>query len=294
MKKEKAGRYLREWTEGFLTRRKRKKLIKKERLKRKHPVRDWIEAILLALLIVTVIQYFIFELYVIPTGSMKPTIEIGTRAVVDKFVFGPELLPPSWKRDIFRNPRRGEVVVLENPDKNLAPMHPVKKFLHRIIFRLTLTLVDIDTDKGGHPKQRLLLKRVIGIPGERIRVRNRDIQLLPKGEKSWITEEALKRRLSLDYPIFHIAVTPSQSEKPVSGLPPRYEPYARQPYDWEFVESWRKYTLGWYIPETRFFPMGDNRDNSHDARAYGPVPVGNLIGKAVFRIWPPSAIGIIR
>jgi signal peptidase I len=288
------GQCLCEWTEHFLTWRKRKKLIKKERAKRKHPVRDWIEAILLALLIVTLIQYFIFELYVIPTGSMKPTIQIGTRAFVDKFVFGPEIFPSTWKTELFRKPHRGEVVVFENPDKTLEPMSPLKKFFHRIIYRLTLTLVDIDADKNGHPKARLLLKRVIGIPGERIRTRDRDIQLLPKGECDWIKEEQMKARLSLEYPVYHIYSQQAADIADRDSLPRYSEPYARQPYNWKFVESWRKKNLGWYIPETRFFPMGDNRDASRDARVYGPVPVINLIGKALFRVWPPDAIGTIQ
>jgi signal peptidase I len=288
------GQHLCKWTESFMTWRKRKKLIKKERAKKKHPVRDWIEAILLALLIVTLIQYFMFELYVIPTGSMKPTIEIGTRAFVDKFVFGPEIFPPAWKTDFFRKPIRGEVVVFENPDKTLEPINQIKKFFHRIIYRLTLTLVDIDADKYGHPKPRLLLKRVIGVPGERIRMRYGDVQLLPRGEHAWIIEKQMKSRLSLEYPVNRMSNLSVKEDAALNSLPSFFDSYARQPYNWQFVESWRKQVLGWYIPETRFFPMGDNRDASRDARIYGPVPVVNLIGKALFRVWPPDAIGTIK
>ena len=281
-------------TEKFLTKRKRKRLIKAEKQKRKHPVRDWIEAILWALFIVLLFQQFLFELYVIPTGSMIPTIEIGTRALVNKFEFGPEIIPGLYKFSIFRKPKRGEVVVFENPDKNLPKMGPLFKIMHNIIYRLSLTFINLDKDKMGYPRVRLLLKRVVGIPGERIRMRQGDVELLHAGEISWIKEEDMKKRLGISYPIRRINNHFNTDNTPLSSLFKYSELYAKHPDQKHNNLRCHKNNLGWYIPNNRFFPMGDNRDLSKDARVYGPVNIEKLLGKAIFRLWPIKKIGIIK
>ncbi|MBN2532235.1 MAG: signal peptidase I [Spirochaetales bacterium] len=283
------------WTERYLTWRRRKKKRKEEKLKKKNIVREWIEAILWAIVIVILLQQFLFELYVIPTGSMIPTIEEGTRALVLKTVFGPEILPGTVKYRYFRVPYRGEVIVFENPDPRLEPMGPFKKIIHKIVFLLTLTQVDIDADKFGRPKVRLLLKRVIGVPGERIRMRQGNVQILPEGEVSWVTEEEIKNRCHLSYPVQRILLQHEiQGENPLRHIPEYTGIYAENPHKRHTVVSWRKDFLGWYIPDNRFFPMGDNRDLSKDARFYGPVLYYKLIGKAFFSFWPVHKIGPIR
>ena len=288
------GNNLVQWTEKYLTRREIKKKKKEEKQKKKSIVREWVEAILWALVIVILLQQFLFELYVIPTGSMIPTIEEGTRALVIKTTFGPEILPGDLKYHLFRKPARGEVIVFENPDPKLEPMGPFKKIIHKIIFLLTLTRVDIDADKYGRPKVRLLLKRVIGIPGERIRMRHGDVQILLNGDDSWATEDEIKKRCSLSYPVQRVIQRNTPIKNPLTGITEYSERFAQKPQEWQDFVPWRKNYLGWYIPENRFFPMGDNRDFSKDARWYGPVIYFNLIGKAFFSFWPFHKIGPIK
>jgi len=52
--------------------------------------------------------------------------------------------------------------------------------------------------------------------------------------------------------------------------------------------------LGWYVPPNRIFPLGDNRDNSRDARWFGAVPEEDVLGRAMFKYWPISRFGAIR
>jgi signal peptidase I len=53
-------------------------------------------------------------------------------------------------------------------------------------------------------------------------------------------------------------------------------------------------TQGWYIPEGKFFPLGDNRDNSRDGRFFGPVHKSKVLGKGSIIYWPPGRLKIIR
>lgn len=97
-----------------------------------------------------------------------------------------------------------------------------------------------------HPTapQRSLIKRVIGLPGERLEIVSGQV---------WINGQPIE------------------------------EPYVREPglYSQPAIA----------IPADHIFVMGDNRDNSNDSRRWGPVPMRNLVGKAIFCYWPPSRWG---
>ena len=130
-----------ERTEQFLTHRKRRRLRKKEKQKRKNPILDWVDAIFSAVVIVLLINQYLLQAYLIPSQSMIPTLLIGDRIFVNKIIYGPELIPGRIKLPGFRQPKRGEVIIFDNPDY-LSP-GPVKEILQRIIYMVTLTLVEI-------------------------------------------------------------------------------------------------------------------------------------------------------
>jgi signal peptidase I len=58
--------------------------------------------------------------------------------------------------------------------------------------------------------------------------------------------------------------------------------------------EWRKRELGWYLAAHRVFPMGDNRDNSRDARYFNAVSTNKVLGKATIRFWPLARLGGVR
>ncbi len=73
-----------------------------------------------------------------------------------------------------------------------------------------------------------------------------------------------------------------------------YAECSLKPYDAIARNRFEHKALGWYIPPDRFFPMGDNRDNSRDARFFGAVKTSNLLGRALFRFWPLNRIGPVH
>ncbi|MDD5270111.1 MAG: signal peptidase I [Candidatus Omnitrophica bacterium] len=89
--------------------------------------RELAEIIITALLLAFVIKVFVFELYKIPSGSMIPTLLVGDRIVVVKYVYGPRLPFISVRLPGFREPRMGDIVVFKSPDD------PNKSFIKRYI-----------------------------------------------------------------------------------------------------------------------------------------------------------------
>jgi len=168
----------------------------------------------------------------VPTGSMKPTILEGDRVFVNKLAYDLKVPFTTWHIVEWSNPRRGDIVVFYSPQDG----------------------------------QRLV-KRVIGLPGDTVELRNNVLVLngQPLDYKP-IAEELLRdvdlvERTSSDYTFEQLAEQPHAiTANP--NLP-------------------SKRTFGPVkVPADHYFMMGDNRDNSFDSRYYGSVPRSKIVGRA--------------
>ncbi|MFP4383276.1 MAG: signal peptidase I [Spirochaetia bacterium] len=312
-------------TENYLTRRKAKKIRKKEKKKKKNVILDWIEAFLWAAVVVLLINQYLFQAYQIPSRSMMNTLLIGDRIFVNKLIFGPELIPGSLKISGFREPRRGEVIIFENP--TYISKGPAFDVVQRLIYMLTLSMVDIDRDEEGNPRPHFLIKRAVGVGGDRIRMNLGKLEIKPQGEKAWYPESSFTEYAGLNYPVRRLAETETIDFARYSGLRQGYRDadadtsslnipvpdsgsgppesfvvskgreegmYQARPDINRYTRAFWISEMGWYIPEDRIFPLGDNRDNSRDARYFGPVAQKKVLGRAMFRYWPPGRIGEIK
>lgn len=212
---------------------------------------ETIKTIVYAILIALVIRTFAYEPFNIPSGSMIPTLLIGDYVFVSKFSYGysryslPWGLPLIPGRIFFTSPKRGDVVVFKLPTDN-------------------------STD---------YIKRVIGLPGDRIQVIRGVLN---------INGEPVKVRRDADYvpdatdggprPILrYIETLPNGVSHPILKLIPIGE-VGGGSFD-------ANNTPVYVVPPGRYFMMGDNRDNSQDSRylsAVGYVPAKNLVGRAEF------------
>lgn len=84
--------------------------------KKKSWMRETIEIVIIALLLAGIIKVFVFELYKIPSGSMIPTLLVGDRLVVVKFIYGPRIPFINVRLPGVREPKRGEIVVFISPE----------------------------------------------------------------------------------------------------------------------------------------------------------------------------------
>lgn len=103
-------------------------MAKNETVKKKKPwFKELVEIVAVAFLLAFVIKVFVFELYKIPSGSMIPTLLVGDRIVVVKFIYGPRLPFINIRLPGFREPKIGDIVVFKAPDD------PTKSFIKRFI-----------------------------------------------------------------------------------------------------------------------------------------------------------------
>jgi len=318
---------LQTFTEAVLTRRKRASRVKKERQRPKNQILDWIEAFIWAAGMVLLANQYLIQAYVIPSGSMIDTLLIGDRIFVNKLVYGPELLPGLAKLPSPVKPARNDIIIFENP--SYISKGPVFDVAQRIIFMLTISLVDIDRDETGQPRAHFLIKRAVGMAGDRFIMEKGEMKIRFAGDDRWTDEREYaaargwKHNISRlmekeQYAALETAgkaaawqdlglpVTERMQKAVSSAGNIRYPDYlahekARlenlrraRPHDRRYAKELAKRSLGWYVPEGRLLPLGDNRDNSRDGRYFGPVRLSKVLGKGAAIFWPHRRIGRIR
>jgi signal peptidase I len=181
------------------------------------------------LAVVLVLRSFVVEPFQIPSSSMVPTLEIGDYILVNKFSYGLRLPVAKTKVLEIGEPQRGDVVVFFPPNDN-----------------------------------RYFIKRLIGLPGDRISYRNK--QLTVNGVP---VEQTLLAELPVRNPSEQLI---EENLLGTSHLVRKEIYMSSREFDEIVVEP------------GHYFMMGDNRDNSQDSRYWGQVPEANLVGKA-FAVW---------
>jgi len=314
-------------TENILTRRRARKEARREKQKKKNVVVDWLEAFVWAALVVLVINQYLLQAYQIPSGSMMDTLLINDRIFVNKVVYGPELLPGLLKVPGLFSPRRGEVVIFENP--SYLSRGPLFDIVQRILYMMTLSMVDIDRDELGRPKAHFLIKRAVGMERDRIRQRDGNLEIMARGEGRWMSETDFQTFSGIRYPVKRMIPESEYRTVRLAGigvahqdmrLPLREEwvravqslqsaeymdgftfdewrtrtLYGMNPQDRRYGARWRVHNDGIVIPTGNILPLGDNRDNSRDGRYFGSVKTSKILGRAMIRYWPPGRMGPVH
>ncbi len=222
------------------------------------PVHELFElgkTIVYALLIALALRAILFQPFTIPSASMEPTLLEGDYIIVSKFAYGWSrhslpLSPPLFKGRIgMHEPKRGDIVVFKLPR-------------------------DGRTD---------YIKRVIGLPGDKLQVRMGVV---------YINDKALPRTTMTPEMVENVFGAPRAVARFRETLPSgkSYVTYSFGP------EGEAENTYVYQVPQGQYFMMGDNRDNSLDSRfpteiGVGFVPAENLVGRAdlILFSWEPGA-----
>ena len=182
---------------------------------RKSLFREYTESIVIAVVLALVIRTFVVQAFKIPSGSMEDTLLIGDHILVNKLAYGLQIpiLDATWTLfGLFGEPKRGEIIVFR------FPRDPTRDFI----------------------------KRVVGLPGDRVEVRN---------HRAYVNGEPLKELyVQLD-----------------DDAVARASPY----------RNWGPEV----VPAGKLFMMGDNRDNSADSRDWGFLEREKVRGRAFMIYW---------
>ncbi len=192
--------------------------------------RETIETVIFVVVMVIIIRFFIGEIRWIPSASMHPTLLEGDRIVVERY------------SRFYRSPERGDIMVF------YPPFEKLKNNPWRIFSRLT----------GFFCKDIAYIKRVIGLPGEKVKI------------KSDSTGK---------YTVY------------INGKPLQ-EDYIVSPY--EYPPCSNAVTCEFDIPEDYYLMLGDNRGHSEDGRYWGLLKKDRFIGRAVVIFWPLNRIEKLR
>jgi signal peptidase I len=219
------------------------------------PENPWLEGLKtvgLSAILALGIRQFVAEARFIPSGSMFPTLLIDDRLIVDKVSYR------------LGDPKRGDVVVFMPPDDSfrcsgtVMPGQPIPK-----------------------PKD-AFIKRVIGLPGETIEVKDRKLLINNQPVDENYTIEIRSGRDENGQDLDPIEVKNNQVL--INGVPKE---------DYKILQPQSNYPPK-TVPKDFYLVMGDNRNNSCDGRFWGMVPKENIIGKAVTRFWPLTRMGGIN
>ena len=187
---------------------------------RRSAARESLESIVIAVILALFIRTFVVQTFKIPTGSMENNLLVGDHLLVNKFVHAPAASAAERTLLPVKPIRRGEILVFKFPED------PERDFI----------------------------KRVIGLPGETLEMRDKKIYIDGR---------------PLDEPYVHFLEPPSGTagfhEVTSFDLRERYGPVK--------------------IPADRLFMMGDNRDNSQDSRYWGTLPIDYVKGRAFLIYW---------
>ncbi len=225
--------------------------------KKKGTFREYAEALITALIIAVIIRSFVIEAFKIPSGSMIPTLMVGDHLFVNKFIYGLRV-PFTEKHFIeIENPERGDVIIFLTPDDIDKPMI----------------------------QQRDFIKRVVGIPGDVIEVK--ETNLYVNGKKLERIAVDVKKS---EHHQYILEIDGAKTIDHVAKYPywEYFDIQAEQNDNAEYLVQYEPTILHrdftYTVPENHVFAMGDNRDNSSDSRVWGPVPYDRIKGKAMF-IW---------
>ncbi|MGO9308672.1 MAG: signal peptidase I [Spirochaetia bacterium] len=223
-----------------------------------------LRVLLVALILYLVVSRFVVSTYRIESVSMEPALRPADRVIVSSLAYGlrvPFVISPAHGSGL---PERGDLVVVQPPF--VVEPALVARILEPLASFLSLQKGTLHRDLYGGRVNGYMVKRVIGIPGDTLRLASFSVTVKPRGGSDFVPEKQL---IPLQYEI----QTALSAKGWSPGLP--------------FSGNSDEIVLG----DDQYYVLGDNRTESSDSRSWGPLARDRIVGKVIYRYWPPGALG---
>jgi signal peptidase I len=223
-----------------------------------------LRVLLIALILYLVVSRFVVSTYRIESVSMEPELQPADRVIVSSIAYGPRVpfsvsrLPGSGV------PERGDLVVVQPPF--LTPPSLASRILEPLASFFSLQKATLHRDLYGGRVNGYLVKRVIGIPGDSVKLAGFVAALKPRGGTDFVPENQL---IPVPY-------------KVQTGLDAR---------GWSSTYPFSGNSGEIRLGDDQYFVLGDNRTASSDSRSWGPVSKDRIVGKVIYRYWPLRSLG---
>lgn len=234
-------------------------------------LREWLNALVFAVVAAFLINTFLFQNYNVPTGSMERTILPGDFLVVSKLTYGPRLPLIGYRLPGFRDVKQNDIVVFIQPR----------------------------TEEN-------YVKRCVAVAGQTLEIRNRVLFVdgieSPLPEKGQFIGEALPPNYP-DPAIFPRYAPYNKDNYGPIRIPKKGDTLALSAQNYEYYRYLLEYeghqarliagqvyldgkpATTYVVKQNYYFMIGDNRDNSLDSRFWGYVPESNIVGSPLFIYW---------
>jgi signal peptidase I len=223
-----------------------------------------VRIILVVFVLYLIVSRFFVQTFRIDSSSMAPALNPSDKVLVSCISFGARVPFTSLRLPGVHKPARGDLVVVQPP--YFTDDSALKRIFEPIVSFVSFQRVTLYRDFGGARAQGYLVKRIIGMPGDTLRMRGFQVTIRRPGSVEFVPEaEVLGSRHSLQ--------TSTGARDWREGLP--------------LSGNGAEITL----KSDEYFVLGDNRPDSSDSRSWGPVKESRILAKVILRYWPLGGFG---
>ncbi len=220
--------------------------------------------VIAALILYLIVSRFFVSTFRVDSVSMRPGLSPADRVLASFLSFGGRVPFTSLRLPGIDAPRRGDLVVVQPPFA--VNESAVKRIAEPLVNFFSLQKATVYRDIEGGRSQGFVVKRIIGMPGDTIRVQGYLVWIRPRGASQFLPETDLLR----------MAYSPSTAVSASNWTP-------SLPFSGNAAEVTLK--------DGEYYVLGDNRPQSSDSRSWGPVSSSRILAKIILRYWPPRDFG---